>query len=176
MRLPRLPRFRLPARATCLVPLLALAIHSTGEASPSACPFKPELLASVLGARFAAGVEEPGIGGTSCKYNTQGGSNQAGTDYSLWVLVVRPGPDQDMIRTMTAGGPKARFEPIAGDPDRAARVRGAANDSLIDVVYSRSGHVIFLRALGLGHEPDAKARAARDDAMAAKLLKLPRLP
>jgi hypothetical protein len=162
-------------RASTAAMLLSCLAWSA-QAAPAACPFKPEDLTKVLGTGFAAGQEEPGMGGTSCKYKTTGGSTKNGTDYSVWVLVIKPGPDQDMIRTMTAGGPKARFEPIAGDPDGAARVRGAANDSLIDVVYKRSGHVVFLRALGLGYEPDAKARTARDDAMAAKLLKLPRLP
>ena len=57
---------------------------------------------------------------------------------------------QDMMRTMVAGGPKARFEPIAGDPDGAARVRGGANDGLADISYKGAGHVVFLRARGQG--------------------------
>lgn len=159
-----LVRSVLASATAALLGGLSLSAH----AAPAACPYKPEDLAKVIGVGFAAGQEEPGIGGTGCKYKTQGGSMKAGTDFSLWVLVLAPGPNQDMMRTMTAGGPKVRFDAIAGDPDGAARVRGAADDGLLDISYKRGGYVVFLRALGQGKE--------NHEALATKLLKLPRLP
>lgn len=156
-----------PVRALSTALLLA-CIGSAAVAAPAACPFKPDDLAKHFGVGFEAGKEEPGIGGTSCVYRTRGGSMAKGTEFNLWVLVIQPGSSQAMIRTMTAGGPNARFEPIAGDPDGAARVRGAANDGLLDITYTRAGHVVFLRMSGQGKE--------HSDAMAGRLLKLPRLP
>lgn len=159
-----LPR---PVRALPVLLLLA-GLAPAAQAAPAACPYKPEDLAKVFGVGFEAGKEEPGIGGTSCMYRTRGGSIAKGTEFTLWVLVIRPGSNQAMIRTMTAGGPTARFDPISGDPDGAARVRGAANDGLVDISYRRADHVVFLRASGQGSE--------NSEAMAARLLKLPRLP
>ena len=157
-------------RTSTLASLLALALSTPALAAPPACPYTPDQLAKTLGGSFEPGKEEPGMGGTSCKYN---GKSSAGL--SVWVIVLHPGGSQDMMRTMTAGGPKAKFEPIAGDADGAARVR-AADPNLVDVSYERSGHVVFLRSLGLDHEPDAAKREARASELAAKLLKLPRLP
>ncbi|MFG5408752.1 hypothetical protein ABXN37_12485 [Piscinibacter sakaiensis] len=154
------------AAAAGVLSLASLA----AQAAPPPCPYQADLVSKVVGLRVAAGQAEPGIGGTSCKYAGQNGGP------SLWVLVLPPGSDQAMMRTMTAGGPKARFEPIAGDPDGAARVRSPAGDGVVDLSYTRGGYVVFVRASGMGHEPDAKTRAARDDALAAKLLKLPRIP
>lgn len=159
------------AMAAALLAATALQAH----AAPPACPFKPEQLGKVFGPKFDAGKEEPGIGGTSCQYRALGTAKEH-TDYRVWVLILPPGANQDMMRQMTAGGPKARFDPIAGDPDGASRVRGGAGgDGLVDVSYQRGGHVVFLRA-SLDHEPDAKAREARAAGFAAKLLQLPRLP
>lgn len=148
--------------------VLLVGLNAVAQTTPSACPFKPDDLAKHFGVGFAAGVEEPGIGGTACAYRTQGGSMAKGTEFTMWVLIIRPGGDQDMIRTMAAGGPRARFEPIAGDPDGAARVFSPATDSLADISYKRAGHVVFVRASGQGRD--------NKDAMVGRLLKLPRLP
>lgn len=140
-------------------------------AASAACPYNAQQVGQALGMDFSAGQEEPGIGGTSCKYLSKGG----GEGLSVWAIVIKPGPDQEMLRTMTAGGPKAKFEPMAGDPDSAVRVR-SANEGLIDLSYRRAGHVVFLRALPAGFEPDPAKREARAGSIAKKLLTLPRLP
>lgn len=150
------------------VALLLACTGASAQSDPPACPYKPDVLAKHFGVGFDAGKEEPGLGGTGCRYTTQGGSMAKGTDYSLWVFLVKPGPSQEMMRTMIAGGPKVRFEPIAGDPDGAARARGGPNEDLVDVSYKRGGYVVFLRTSGQGRD--------NADAMAARLLKLPRLP
>ncbi|MFG6463875.1 hypothetical protein ACG04Q_20030 [Roseateles sp. DXS20W] len=156
---------------TALAALTLAGALPAAIAAPAACPFSPDQLAQALGGRFAAGQEEPGIGGSSCKYASAGGGGS-----SVWVIVLKPGADQDMMRTMTAGGPRVKFEPIPGDPDGAARVRGGADENLVDVSYKRAGHVVFLRSLPAGHEPDARKREARAAELAGRLLKLPRLP
>lgn len=165
---------RVLQRVSPLALALALALGMATRpavAAPPACPFAPDQLGKALGISFEAGKDEPGMGGTSCKYMSKG----AGDPITVFVLVLPPGSSQDMMRTMIAGGPKAKFEPIAGDPDAAARVR-AADGSLIDVTYRRAGHVVFLRASPSAFEPDAAKREARAAGMVKKLLSLPRLP
>lgn len=147
----------------------ALGLVALAQTALAACPYTPDQMGQVLGGRFGPGQEEPSLGsGSSCKYSARN------PDLSVWVIVLKPGPDQDMMRTMTAGGPKARFEAIAGASDGAARVRGA-DDSLVDISYKRAGHVVFLRGM-VPHEPDSKKREAAASDLAQKLLKLPRLP
>lgn len=147
--------------------LMLVGLNGVAQTAPAACPFKSADLAKHFGVGFEAGKEEPGMGGTSCMYVTQGGSIAKGTDFRFWVFVLAPGGSQDMMRTMIAGGPNAKFEAIAGDPDGAARVRGS-DAGLVDIAYKRGGFVVFLRASGQGRE--------NADAMAGRLLKLPRLP
>lgn len=157
-----------------LAVLLLLSLPIAAEADAvRACPFKPDDLTKVFGVKFDAGTEEPGMGGTGCKYKTQGGSMKNNTDFSLWVLMLPPGPDQEMIRKFTAG-PGAKFVPVKGDPHGAERI--VHDDGMPDVTYRNKGHVVILRGLVIDHEPDAKARAARAEQFNARLLKLPRLP
>lgn len=157
-----------------LVGTLALGLTSAASAAPPACFLTPEELGKALGRKFDAGVEDPGIGGTACAYRTARNERSHGT---VWLLTISPGPDQDMVRRMTAGGLlKATFEPVAGDPDGAARVRGGADDALADITYRRGGYVVFVRASLGDYEPDAKVRHAQRTQWEDKLLKLRRVP
>jgi hypothetical protein len=166
---------RQPLHALALSCTLAFGVMSDASAAPAACFLAPEELGKALGRKFDPGVEEPGIGGTSCKYSSAR-HERHDRAVSVWLLTLPPGPSQDMLRQMTAGGPKASFEPVAGDPDGAARVRGGQDDQLADITYRRAGHVVFLRALRADSEPDAKARNARRAELEAALLKLRRVP
>jgi hypothetical protein len=155
-----------------LVGTLALGLTSPASAAPPACFLTPEELGKALGRKFDAGVEETGIG-TACVYRT---ARNERSDGAVWLLTIPPGPDQDMVRRMTAGGLKATFEPVAGDPDGAARVRGGADDALADITYRRGGYVVFVRASLGDYEPDAKVRHAQRTQWEDKLLKLRRVP
>lgn len=138
---------------------------SAWAASTTACPYKSDDLAKVFGVKFDAGVEEPGPGSPGCKYKTVGGSLKAGTDFSLWVFQLEPGPNQDMILRLTLG-PGGKPALVKGDPDGAQEKRG---DGILDVFYKRQGWAVLLRTSGSLNDAAAYARRR------AQLLKLPRL-
>lgn len=145
---------------------LAGVLPFAAQAQTKACPFKPDELASVFGAKFDAGTEEPGPAGSGCKYRTLAGSLKSGTDVSIWVFQFEPGPNQDMLLKLTLG-PGAKPTPVKGDPDGAQEKHG---DGIVDVFYKRQGWAVLLRSGGsLGNEAAAMARRA------ALLEKLPRL-
>jgi hypothetical protein len=145
--------------------LLLLPLAALAEA-PKACPYKADDLVKAFGVKFDLGTEEQAAGGPGCKYKTMGGSLKAGTDFSVWVFQMEPGPSQDMILKLTLG-PGARPVPVKGDADGAQESIG---DGLVDVFYKRQGWAVVLRSAGsLGNGTAGQTKRI------AQLLKLPRL-
>lgn len=158
----------------CTVAILA-AVPAAAQKAPPACPFAPDALKGAFGVGFAAGTPETGMG-TGCVYRTVGGSKANGTDFSLGVYVNASMPEPTR-RMMLAAGTRHELVPVPGDADRAVAVRHRGDvPAFPQVAYVRGGHDVMLQIVGLGFEPDEKARLARIDRMNQALLKLPRLP
>ena len=162
-------------------PLLALACAGalgTAHAAPPACALEPADLQKAFGVAFDKGQADPAGGmGTGCKYSTVGGSAAKGTDFSVWLGIIPTGGQMDMWRTMTAGGPKAKLNPVAGDPDKAVTVQQKPDvPPFPSVMYQRGDLLVVLNLTGGAPRGDAKAEAAFIEQMNGKLLKVRRVP
>ena len=175
---------RLAARlsgATSRSQLLALAcagVLGSAHAAPHACALEPADLQKAFGVAFDKGQADPAGGmGTGCKYSTVGGSASKGTDISVWLGIIPTGGQMDMWRTMTAGGPKAKLNPVAGDPDKAVTVQQKPDvPPFPSVMYQRGDLLVVLNLTGSAPRGDAKAEAAFIEQMNGKLLKVRRVP
>ena len=173
--------FSAARRATRRSLLLALACAGalgSAHAAPPACALEPADLQKAFGLTFDKGQADPAGGmGTGCKYNTVGGSLAKGTDFSVWLGIIPTGGQMEMFRTMTAGGPRARLIPVAGDPDKAVTVQQKPDvPPFPSVMYQRGDLLRVLNLTGGVPRGDAKAEAATIEQMNAKLLKLRRVP
>ena len=91
--------------------------------------------------------------------------------------IIPTGGQMDMWRTMTAGGPKAKLNPVAGDPDKAVTVQQKPDvPPFPSVMYQRGDLLVVLNLTGSAPRGDAKAEAAFIEQMNGKLLKVRQVP
>lgn len=161
-----------------LLALVCVGASAAASAAPPACALEPADLQKAFGLTFDKGQPDPAGGmGTGCKYNTVGGSLAKGTDFSVWLGIIPTGGQMEMFRTMTAGGPRAKLTPVAGDPDKAVTVQQKPDvPPFPSVMYQRGDLLMVLNLTGGVPRGDAKAEAAYIEQMNGKLLKLRRVP
>lgn len=171
-------RSRKTASRKLLLALACAGALGSAHAAPPACALEPADLQKAFGVAFDKGQADPAGGmGTGCKYNTVGGSAAKGTDFSVWLGIIPTGGQMDMWRTMTAGGPKAKLNPVAGDPDKAVTVQQKPDvPPFPSVMYQRGDLLVVLNLTGGAPRGDAKAEAAFIEQMNGKLLKVRRVP